>query len=66
MWTLHPDVEFTRRGRMHHILDETDTLRWSGKNLLSALEFLVDKDQDEFMIAGHDDQPGYEVLVRQD
>lgn len=52
MWTLYPDVEFSRRKRLHHILDEHDVPQWSGAQLAAALRFLAENGQNEFRIEG--------------
>lgn len=50
MWTLYPDVITTRRSRLHHVLDETDSPKWSGKLLSGALEYIYENGNPDFKI----------------
>ena len=52
MLTLYTDVETTRRKRLHHVLDEHETPKWSGANVCGALEFLYESGENEFWIQG--------------
>ena len=52
MLTLYTDVPTTRRQRLHHVMDETKAVRWSGKNIEGALEYLYETGQLIFWIEG--------------
>jgi len=64
MYTLHPDVYFSRRLRMHHIADEEDILCWSGKSIREALSFLVENNQVEFKIERDTGDRVYILTIR--
>lgn len=66
MFTLHPDVQFTRRNRLHYILDEKDVLMWSGKNITSAIEYLLEQGWNEFRIAGSHPRDCFLVMVHRE
>jgi len=52
VYTIHPDVYFSRRLRMHHIVDDDDEVIWSGKNLVGALDYLIENAIHEVKIDG--------------
>ena len=43
MLTLHTDIEFTRRKRLHAVMNDQDELLWTGAKLSKALEFCFDQ-----------------------
>jgi len=47
MIVLHCDVQQTRRKRFFHVLDEHDTVLWSGQKLGPALAWLHDHGHDK-------------------
>lgn len=49
-YIIHTDVEFSRRKRLHHCMDETDTVRWTGTNIYSALEWLAEQGESMCLI----------------
>jgi len=63
MYTLYPDVYFSRRLRLHHVADEEDEPVWSGKSITEALEYLVENDHRAFMMDGGQDGGRYLVTV---
>jgi len=65
MYTLNADVFYTRRNRMHFVLDDTGTLAWSGQTIVAALEFLEAEGQVQFYIEGLDDEPRFLVEAKQ-
>lgn len=66
MYTLYADVQLTRRNRMHHVMDDAGVLKWSGKSLLGALEYLAEQGQDEFKLEGDDTDPSFLVMAKPD
>jgi hypothetical protein len=54
MYTLHIDVQQTRRKRFHHVMAEDDTLLWSGQKLSDALRWLEDQGHLTFVAATDD------------
>lgn len=46
------DVYITRKQRMCHVFDETDTLQWSGKFVADALHWLIENGQVEARLEG--------------
>lgn len=52
MYKVLTDVYITRKQRMCHVLDETDTLRWSGPFVADALHWLSENDQLEARLEG--------------
>jgi len=65
-YLMHADVSFSRRKRLHHIMDGTGQVCWSGALLVDALNYLVEAKVYEFRIEGHDDQPGFQVMIHRD
>lgn len=65
-YRMYADVETSRRKHLHHIMDETDTVCWSGKGLLAAFDFLAEKGVYEFRLEGHDEQRGFQVMIHRD
>lgn len=47
MWTIYTDCPITRRYRMHHVFDETNTLRWSGPLVGNAVHYCLDHGQEK-------------------
>lgn len=64
MYLLLPDVYLTRRQRLHYVLNHAGDLAWSGKAILSALEFLAAADQTEFEIEAQDRENGFRVEIK--
>lgn len=52
MFSLIAEVQVTRRQRLSHVLDETGTVVWSGKSVVSAVEYLHENDQKVFRLEG--------------
>ena len=52
MHTLYPDVEFSRRKRLHHITNECDEPIWSGARIAAAFAWLAENGQNEFRLEG--------------
>jgi hypothetical protein len=65
-YVMHADVEFTRRKRLHHIIDDKGETCWSGKSLLSAFDYLVEVGVYEFRVEGQDSRPGFRVMIHRD
>ncbi len=63
MHTLHPDIYLTRRQRLHHVCDETGDPVWSGKNLVEALDWLLENDHHQFLIDGGPSDLSYLVSI---
>lgn len=64
MYLLLPDVYLTRRQRLHYVVNHAGNLAWSGKSIMSALEFLAAADQTEFGIEGQDGEDRFRVEIR--
>lgn len=56
MFTLLCNVLLTRRQEMCFILDDSRTLAWSGKEVHSAITFLIDEGEPTFELDPGDDQ----------
>jgi len=60
---LLSDVYHTRRQRLHHVLDHTGTLCWSGQKIDEALTFLEDLGEYEFHLQGPDGGKPWEMML---
>jgi len=52
MYKVLTDVYLSRQQRMCHVVDELDTLRWSGKHVADALHYLIENDHIEVRLEG--------------
>lgn len=66
MYSLRCDVYLTRRQRMHYVLDSVGNLRFSGKDILGALEYLLEHGEPKFRIEGQDDDRVFIATIRAD
>ena len=48
MYTLHADVEFSRRKRLHHITDNLEDPVWSGAKIFDAFQWFLDNQRYTF------------------
>ena len=56
MYSLCADVYLTRRQRLHYVLDGDGTLAWSGKDIHSAITFLIAIGEPSFELDAGDHQ----------
>ena len=66
MHSLYPDVEFSRRKRLHHILNEHEEPVWSGKSIVAAFAYLAENGQNEFRIEGQASDERFLVMIHRD
>ena len=64
MYSLRCDVYLTRRQRMHYVTDNVGNLLFSGKDILGALEFLLEHGEPEFRIEGQDRDEVFIATIR--
>lgn len=62
MFSLYPDIQMTRRQRLHFIMGPDDKLAWSGKSLIAAIEWLKEGSHTEIDIVDESDD-GSRVAV---
>jgi len=63
MMILRVDVYHTRRQRLHHLLDHTGTLCWSGQYVTEALEYLEARSEYEFELQGRDREKPWKLII---
>jgi len=51
MLTIFPDVPVTRRQTLHHILNEHEEPRWSGKSITGMLTWLHENGETEVKVS---------------
>ena len=66
MHTLYADVDFSRRKRLHHILNEHDEPVWSGRKIAAAFAYLAENGQNEFRLEGQADKDRFLVMIHRD
>ena len=66
MYTIYTDVEFSRRKRLHHIIDDTDSPVWSGNTIVAAFDQLLELGCFEFRIEGQGPDQKYLVQIHRD
>lgn len=64
MKTMMCNVLITRRQQMVFIENEDGTLLWSGKEVHSAIVFLIDEGQPEFRLVDGDDAEALHITAR--
>lgn len=52
MWTLCADVPAIRQKRLHHLVDDDDSLQWSGLQIADGLAFAFLQGQAEVRLEG--------------
>jgi len=52
MFTIVAEVQVTRRQRLSHVLDDAGTVHWSGRSVVSAVEYLFENGQTIFLLEG--------------
>ena len=65
-YTLHPDVSFSRRKRLHHILDDHDCPVWSGQRIAAAFAWLWNEGENEFRLEGETTAEHFLVMIQAD
>ncbi len=63
MYVLMTNQPFTRRKQLHHILDHTGEVVWSGSNVGQAIEYLLEFDQTNFRLTTSPEHKQYRVSV---
>ncbi len=64
MYTLHTNVHMTRRKHLCFVLDESDTVLWSGQSVGGALQYLIEVGQVEFILDGPNPEERFVVNIR--
>ena len=64
MFTLLCNVKITRRQEMSFILDDEGNLQWSGRQVYSAVEFLLNEGHTEFHLDAGDHNEKLHLTVR--
>ena len=64
MFSLYPDVYLTRRQRLHYVMDGNDVLMWSGNSIFSAVEYLLNENQGQFLLDTGDGKEKLHLTVR--
>ncbi len=65
-YVLHTDVIMSRRKTLHHILDENQEPRWSGKTIVGAFRWLDEHQVYEFRLEGVGAGMGFQVMIQRD
>lgn len=64
MLTLLCNVKITRRQEMSYVVDGRRVLQWSGHEVYSAIEFILDKGQTHFTLESGDGEEKLLLTVR--
>ncbi len=63
MYVLMTNVPFTRRKQLHHVLDHTGEVVWSGANVGQAVEHLIELGVTVFRLHASPEQNQYRVHI---
>ena len=61
MYTMMTDVQLTRRKRMVFILDENDTVLYSGANVAQAIDWLLENGHDKCTVEGENEGLRFDI-----
>ena len=61
MFTMMTDVQMTRRKRLIFILDENDTVLWSGANVAEALDWLIENGHVQCTVEGQRESLRFDI-----
>lgn len=65
-YTLHTDVEFSRRKRLHHVVNDQGEPVWSGATVARAFLWLAEQGAYEFRLEGNAAGETFQVMIHPD